>query len=208
MKLSQAVMLSLLCLSVAGCSGLNRSRAVAPGAPAAAGPDAMAAPPPRTPASSTISVAPGNMYNLGPAPNRSKTGPQSSATKKKTSTPERDTAQAAARKEPKTEPSSAPAQPLEVSATSAGSQSASNAADSTVPQPSAASASGGMSSPAGDPLAVDDLPMPVRPGAAPQSSAPAPAGKAATAPKSQREVVPVSAPPATTEEKLDSKFSS
>jgi hypothetical protein len=194
MKLCQALLLSLLCLGVAGCSGLNRSRAVAPGAPAAAGPDAMAAPPPRTSASSTISVAPGNMYNLGPAPNRSRPGPQSSATNKKTSVPERNTAQAARPSPPRAE--TAPATPAEV------------ADEAPAPLPSAASASGGLSSPAGDPLAIEALPMPVRPGAEPRSSAPAPAGKSVKPTTPQREVVPVSAPPATPEEKVDSKFSS
>jgi hypothetical protein len=72
----------------------------------------MAAPPPRTSASSTISVAPGNMYNLGPAPNRSRPGPQSSATNKKTSVPERNTAQAARPSPPRAE--TAPATPAEV----------------------------------------------------------------------------------------------
>lgn len=77
MKLSQALMVSLCCFGIAGCSGISsRSTANVP-APAlrAAGPDQFAAPPPPPSVpQSTITVAPQKMYNMG-APKKKATAP-------------------------------------------------------------------------------------------------------------------------------------
>ena len=85
MKLSQAILVSLCCLGVGGCANFApqpNSCAPAP-APIAslAGPEDFAAPPPPPVAPSTISVAPGKMYNMN-----SKGKSTSSAKSKKTST--------------------------------------------------------------------------------------------------------------------------
>lgn len=199
MRLTQALLVLSCCYAVAGCSGtMNRTGSPAPGVPAASatGPDMFAAPPPPTAPSSTITVAPGDMYNLGSSPRRSSAGPQSSNTRsKKTTNPETEVASrpaASPAAAPKAEPAPAPA-PAQASASSGSAA------------PSAASASGGMSAPASADLAIDALPMPVRPGSTPQSSATDGLPRPSAAKSVTPEVVPVSAPPA---EPLDSRFSS
>jgi hypothetical protein len=79
MKLSQALMVSLCCIGIAGCAGLSTRSEVQAPAPAlrAAGPDPQfAAPPPPPPPvpPSTITVAPQRMYNMS-APAKKSTAP-------------------------------------------------------------------------------------------------------------------------------------
>ena len=116
MKLSQALMVSLCCFGIAGCSGLSsRSTANVP-APAlrAAGPDQFAAPPPPPSVpQSTITVAPQKMYNMG-APKKKATAPAPAKAERPSAPAETEQAPAALEKPVKEEgaslaPAAAPA---------------------------------------------------------------------------------------------------
>jgi hypothetical protein len=196
MKLSQALMFSLLCLGVAGCSGIQ-DRIRAPfDAGSATGPNTLAAP--LTAPASTITVAPqkapAKLYNMDEGKKRST---QAATKPKRTTAPSKASAAAAEESAPAARSVSVPSQTPEVSQ------------EAKAPSGEAAPAGGADESLNLRPARKGDTESSSQPTQeAPQSSAPrkAKSGVVGDGNAKPAEVLPVSNP--TEDRKVDSKLSS